>query len=425
MKKHLFPWCINKVSLMPFILFSFLFLGSIEPVKAQYSGGVSNHKVSILLTHPPLLGIKVHKVAFGPATGKCADQIVNALVSDFVSNNIEVLDRADLNTVLSEHDFSLSGYVDRTTAAALGKIIGPSVLIFVKVQRCAAEQKHLYKTELKYNYQAKRMYKVLAYYSTTTVYLKASIQAVDLTTGKIFAAQTVNYQPSKSNKSYQGYPEFPSKFDVQDEAINSMVIFAHDMFLPWTETRSFYFYSDKKCGLRQAYQALKAGNKKDAYNISQKNLEACKNEPKVKNRILAHAFYNMGVSYMFSNDYDNALKALEESKKLKSDNAVNEVFNYCYEAKVESAKMRQVEQNAKFQAAQQKAETEKARQAEFNNTLTNADVIKLSQEKIPDALIIEKINTSKCNFDTSTDAIVKLTNAHVSNNVIIEMMKKK
>ncbi|MGB4414677.1 MAG: hypothetical protein WBI53_07305, partial [Paludibacter sp.] len=60
-----------------------------------------------------------------------------------------------------------------------------------------------------------------------------------------------------------------------------------------------------------------------------------------------------------------------------------------------------------------------------NSTLKNADIITLTQKKLPNSLIIQKIKTSNCKFDTSTDAMINLTTAGVSEDVIIEMMNKK
>jgi len=57
--------------------------------------------------------------------------------------------------------------------------------------------------------------------------------------------------------------------------------------------------------------------------------------------------------------------------------------------------------------------------------LRNADIITLTQKKLPNLLILQKIKTTNCKFDTSTDALVALTNAGVSEDVIVLMMEKK
>jgi hypothetical protein len=53
--------------------------------------------------------------------------------------------------------------------------------------------------------------------------------------------------------------------------------------------------------------------------------------------------------------------------------------------------------------------------------LTNSDVLKMAKVKLGDGIIINKIKTSACNFDTSVDALVKLKEAGVSDAVIQAM----
>ena len=60
--------------------------------------------------------------------------------------------------------------------------------------------------------------------------------------------------------------------------------------------------------------------------------------------------------------------------------------------------------------------------ATSGQTMTNADVLKLVQAKLSDDLIVSKIQTSKCGFDTSTDTILKLKSQGVSDAVIEAMV---
>ncbi len=55
--------------------------------------------------------------------------------------------------------------------------------------------------------------------------------------------------------------------------------------------------------------------------------------------------------------------------------------------------------------------------------LTNDDIIKLVQGKLPDSIIIAKIQSSACAFDTGTDALIKLKQAGVSDMVLDVMVK--
>lgn len=264
---------IKKVLLI--LLIGTIFISN---AAAQGLDALSNPKIYVKLTHPPGLGLKINKVVFNPATGNCSDQIIDAMISDFVSNNVEVIDRNNLQAILAEHDFTFSGYVDKNSAASIGKIIGPSAMITVKVLRCQTEIKdNLYVDEKKYNYETKQNYIARAYIARTTVYLKASIQTTDLTTGRIFTARVLEYSPVKENKAYNGRPEAPAEFDVQELAFRYLTSDVHRMFFPWTESTDLYFMDDKAGGLKEAFKALKAGDIAQAFELSKKNLEFCKN----------------------------------------------------------------------------------------------------------------------------------------------------
>lgn len=57
-------------------------------------------------------------------------------------------------------------------------------------------------------------------------------------------------------------------------------------------------------------------------------------------------------------------------------------------------------------------------------TLTNADIIEMSKVGLDKQLIFDKINTSKNNFDTSTNGLIELRKAGVDNTVIKFMMDR-
>jgi tetratricopeptide (TPR) repeat protein len=54
--------------------------------------------------------------------------------------------------------------------------------------------------------------------------------------------------------------------------------------------------------------------------------------------------------------------------------------------------------------------------------LKNDEIIKMVQEKFPDSLVLAQIKSSSCDFDTSTDALIKLRRAGVSDSVLQAMV---
>lgn len=416
---------IKSIVYFRIILFLFAFLGLSITSNAQLFDELSNPKVTVNIIHPPALGLKINKIAFNPASGNCSEQVIDGLIQDFVNAKVDVIDRSNLNSILAEHNLNVSGYIDKNSAVAIGKILGPSALVTIRVFRCETQKKAEKGTEKKYNYSTKQEYYVNWYKVTTTVFFKASVQTTDLTTGRIFSAQNFEYSPAFYNKSYDGMPEAPSEFDVQAKAFSSLVWDVHKLFFSWTEPTVLYYFDDKDGGLKQAFQALKAGAIDEAYKLSIQNLETCKKTPNIKPKLLAHAYYNVGMSYMINNEYDKAIENFQESQLLRPGNIVTNAISDCTKAKNLSLEMQRVDEKAAFETQKAQTETDNAIKAQENSTLKNADIITLTQKKIPNSLIIQKIKTSNCKFDTSTDAMINLTTAGVSEDVIIEMMNKK
>jgi tetratricopeptide (TPR) repeat protein len=409
-----------------FLLALFVCAGFIIGANAQGFDALSNPKVLVKIAHPPGLGIKINKVVFNPATGINAEQITDVLISDFVNNGVEVIDRDNLNTILREHSLNFSGYVDKNTALSIGNLIGPSALITVKVLRFQTEkQENLYVDEKQRDYKTKTDKIVRAYIARTTVYLKVSIQTTDLTTGRIFTARVLDYMPKVENKSYTGRPETPSEIAIQETALRYLASDVHKMFFSWVEATDLYFMDDKDCGLKEAFRALKAGDIDQAFDLSQKSLELCLNSVGIKDKLLAHAYYNVGMMYFIKNEYDKALHNFQKSLHLRPGSIVNESISECVRAKTFAEIMQKVDDNAAVEIEKSNIQSKEAEQSMVANTLTNADVITLTQKKLPTNLILQKIKTSPCKFNTTTEALIQLTNAGVAESVIMLMMEKK
>lgn len=394
---------------------------------AQLFDALANPDVNVKIDHPPGLGIKINKVAFGPSSGKCADEIVDSLISMLVSNQIEVVDREHVAAIAAEKNLAKTGQVDRQNAIALGKLIGPSVLIFVKTSRCDAVQDRLYDTEKRYDAKTKSSYAVRAYYSRTRGYLKASVQTVDLETGRIFAARTLEFAPEKQYKSYEGYPEAPPAPEVLGSALQSAVTEVQRMLLPWSEQTKLVYYDDKTCGLKQAYALMRSGAIDRAFEQSKANLETCESTPNVKDSVLGHAYYNVGIGHMIRNEYDEALQNFQNTARLRPGDIVAKAIADCERAKQLNAELQRFEESIALQPAPSRAtgsNAEATGQERGASALTNADVILMVKSKLSDPLVIQKIQSSTCDFDTSPAGLSSLAKAGVSEGVMMEIMKR-
>ena len=88
------------------------------------------------------------------------------------------------------------------------------------------------------------------------------------------------------------------------------------VFLPWTEERELVFFDDKDCGLKQADSLMKAGDIKGALEQSRRNVEACRANPKAKDKHRLRALHNLAAALYASDESAAAVPLFEEALRL-------------------------------------------------------------------------------------------------------------
>lgn len=384
-----------------------------QPIKIQFG---QKPRVPVTIHHPAGTGVTLQgkKVAFGQISGPCAQQFSDLLAPVFQANGVEVVNRDQLSSVLAEHRFQVSASVDPATAVELGKVLGPSIMIFVTVSRCSVERNLLYEDQ----FAGPRVN-----VSRTQAHFLASVHTVDLATGRELAVQAIETNPRKENRSTTGVAEYPGEVEVQDMAVHEAATSANRLYFPWTETRTVSFMNSKDCNLKQAYDLLRAGDSEGALKVSRENVDACKADPKVNHQ--ADAWYNLGVSYMLTNDYDNALAALNESNKLHSDKAVLDAIAECRQAKAGAEALARTEAQQSKEVEHQKNEQEKKAQNEANATLTNDTIVEMVKNGFSADLITRAIAAQPAKFSVTPGDMIALKKAGVPDAVIAAMLDKK
>jgi hypothetical protein len=285
------------------------------PAQAQFWDSLINPDVQVTLTHPPTLGLKVSRVAFAPTTGRGAEDLVAACIADLAASEIEILDRSNTEKVLGEQKFTNSGLVDEKAAVEMGRLLGAGVMLFVKVNRLKAKHLDLQATAPAWTDKEGNVHPaVTTYTSKTQVEFNASIQAVDMATGRVFTQQRIAVAPALERSSTQGRPEFPSDTDVLELAMGSARTQVHRMLLPWTEQRKLIFYDDKDYGMKEAYRRLQLNDAGGALAKSLEALEAARADPKVKPKYLGRTNYNVGMCHFIKGDYQAALPFLKAAR---------------------------------------------------------------------------------------------------------------
>lgn len=392
-------------------------------VQAQFMESLFSPKVRVSIKHPPGLPLKAERIVFAPSGGKCSAQVLQAITSDLLSSGIEIIDRQNIALIFAEQNMSLTHRIDPATAIKIGKIIGPSVLLSVQTLRCTDKQETSYKS-IKVRISKDQYEDGYRFYATTQVFLKLSVQASDLATGRIFAARVLEYDPMETQSSTDGFPVYPEVFDLLDQAIRSATWEVHKMFVPWAETKELVFYKNKRCNLRNAYQTLQAGLIEHALEISKDNVEECTSNAKSKPKVLAQAYYNLGMTYRITAQFDLALENFRQAMRFRPGDLVSRAISNTIAAKKSALALQAMETDASLKIQDKEMQQEMHIEAQEKNAITNASIITMANQGLPVSIILKLIDTSECRFNVTGGALAKLYAAKVSEAIILRMIDK-
>ena len=321
---------------------------------------------------------------------------------------------------------SQGGWVNPDSAVAVGALLGPSVMISVNVTRCATEQRPSYRDHVRVRKdpETNEEYEVREreFFSKTTAYLRASIQVTDMATGKIAGVIRSDYAPELVQSSREGQPEFPAAYEVLDIAYGWVHRDVTRRLLGWTETRELVFYDDDDCGLKTAYRALESGMPEQALELSLENLDYCLSAPETQANKRARAYYNVGMAHAVLGEHKQALEYLRSAAGLDDGGIVRDAMQSAEAALRLQEEMRSYEESTGMEIARREALQEEGAEAALAGVVTNEDIISLIGLGLSQAIVIKKIQTSECRFDTSGDGLVALSGAGVPEPIILAMM---
>ncbi len=390
------------------------------PMRAQLLKLQLRHPptVPVTINHPAKLGINLsgRKVAFSPVSGACAQQFSDLMAEDFLNEHVVLVNRTNIDAIMTENHFQVGSSVDPATAVKLGKLSGAAIVVFVEMERCIARRAGLLR-EKQFIGQPLNI-------SRTDAHFRASVHTVDLTTGQELAVKPIQSDPSKQNRAVSpDIAEYPDEIELQDEAVRDAAAQAHQLYFPWTESRLVSFMNGKECNLKQAYDLLKTGDISRVLQLSQENVGICKSDPKPVHQADAH--YNLGIAYMLAGDYDKALGELTEAQGLHDDKTTVEAIADCRKARAGAAATTRRQERDAGEDAAEKHNQQKREEEAAKSVLTNSDVLQFVKDGWSDDLIVKTIASEPAKFSLAISDLRALKQARVSDRVVAAMLDKK
>jgi DNA-binding NtrC family response regulator len=136
---------------------------------------------------------------------------------------------------------------------------------------------------------------------------------------------------------------------------------------------------------------------------------------------LAKAYHNRGVALTYAGQPDEGLKSLQQANRLWPGNVSEEAMaaaRKVIQARGQQQMLDDVAAEAGKGAAANAQLTAAVAQAADASLLSNRDVLDMVQAKLSDQIIVSKVRTAKCKFDTSPTALIQMKRSGASDAVV-------
>ena len=227
----------------------------------------------------------------------------------FESERFEVLDHESLKMSLSQNNLVMSSLTDGGNEEEIRKIFSNLALISGNVSAYDYDEDVTDEDVERKDKETGKVTTTRTYYREGTARVSVSLRVVDLRTSKILANKkfTEFQTERKSKKNSRPGPinRTPLFEACREEIIGSFM----RMIIPYTERVYVAFESAKEMPeLASGFNMAKRGNWDAAIDIFQRVTETYPDSP-----LVHKAYYNLGLSYMYADRFDNARTALEEA----------------------------------------------------------------------------------------------------------------
>ncbi len=274
-------------------------------------------KVTVPRMAPAEINLAGYKrLAVGGVGGPDGQQVTAEVTTAvFATQRFDVLDRANLAQLTKEQDFQISGRVSDDSAVSIGQMIGAAALLVGDVlAETYNEDVNRQESDCSRNGRKERC---VDFTRTATAHLTVSLKVIDTESGKVLAVKSLDAQEQKASTQEHNAP---SPFNARDgmlEVCRKRV--ASDfagVIAPHSVDVTVELVDDSDLPeLERGNNYAKIGDWQKAlgeYSAAVDKIDS----GKISNEDQAKAYYDLGVGYGYSGEYDQGIAALEKSYSL-------------------------------------------------------------------------------------------------------------
>lgn len=259
-----------------------------------------------------------------------ADEITATLIN---TGRFEVLDRQHLDKVMLEHQLNLSGLINESTAPEVGELIGTAVLVFGRIQTDSYHE-----TESKGDKWKDKKGKTHQNHFRDGKYdLTVNIRLIDIETSRLLAVENISASDQKRTFADMKRPPLIDKNTLYRNCLNKIMDKFRKIVAPYNVKVEVSFETDKQLPeVDQAISFLKAGNWDDGLELLQRATQ----KQGLKKKVLAKAYFDLGLAQMYSDQCDLAIETLQQALILHPKTKYEKAINQAREEKAKSAELK-------------------------------------------------------------------------------------
>lgn len=389
-----------------------LLVTPLEVASPQFGFHSKRETYTVPVSHPPEIVLpNVKRIAI---TGFTTQFLCGQIVRDRLAETITRSGTFELISAPLNGNFQAAALSDRANALRLARTLGPAAIIAYTVSRCDAQVSPM---TTQYGKRDKKGHTPVFTSRTTTAHLALSVQIIDVATSKVVLARNFGSDPVEERNAVDAAPDVVDTRELLGQATIAAEQDIEHLLFGWRESINVTVHADKECDLKPAADQIRGGDFAGAAETMQKAIDRKCDAPDDK-IALAKAYHNRGVALTYAGRPEEGLKSLQQANALWPGNISEEAMTAT--RKVIAARgEQQIQDAAAADAAKMTSATMSAAEAPDPSRLSNKDVTDMVQAKLSDQIIIGKMRTTKCRFDTSPSALIQLKKAGASDAVML------
>lgn len=277
---------------------------------------------------------KLKKIAVARVTGEAALDVEDDLISQLLeARAYEVLDRANIDKILLEYRLSSSDLIDERTALQIGRMVGAAAFISARVSDYKYDEQVIQGEP----YKDKEGKTHIRHTRNGAAKVTVNFKITDLTTGKYIYSRDVSYVAATQTAAVDGRPGRIDGEELLKQARRTVVRRFVNKISPHWENVNVRFLTDSDLPeLESGVSYAKIREWDRAIEIFQSASE------KYGGHKSQHkAYYNLGVAYEYSSQFEDAITALRKAYDLEPDSDYMDEMENCRRREREHNKLKE------------------------------------------------------------------------------------